>query len=72
MRVDSLVHVYRNSPLFLELRNADARHGKCGICEYRGGSRARAYALTGDYMAADPRCTYQPSCAHAAAECTVA
>ncbi len=64
VRVDSLVHVYRNSPLFLELRDADARHGKCGICEYRklcGGSRARAFALTGDYLAADPRCLYQPA-----------
>jgi radical SAM protein with 4Fe4S-binding SPASM domain len=63
VRVDSLVHVYRNSPLFLELRDADARHGKCGICEYRklcGGSRARAFALTGDYLAPDPRCVYQP------------
>jgi radical SAM protein with 4Fe4S-binding SPASM domain len=63
VRVDSLVHVYRNSPLFLELRDSESRHGKCGICEYRklcGGSRARAYALTGDYLAPDPRCTYQP------------
>lgn len=64
VRLDSLVDVYRKSPLFLELRDADARHGKCGICEYRricGGSRARAYALTGDYMAEDPRCVYQPA-----------
>jgi AdoMet-dependent heme synthase len=35
VRFDSLVNVYRSSPLFLELRNADARHGKCGFCEYR-------------------------------------
>jgi AdoMet-dependent heme synthase len=73
VRVDSLAHVYRNSPLFLELRDADARHGKCG--EYRklcGGSRARAYDLTGDYMAADPRCAYRPSCAGSEADCTVA
>jgi AdoMet-dependent heme synthase len=63
VRFDSLVNVYRNSPLFLELRDADARHGKCGVCEYRklcGGSRARAYALAGDYLAEDPRCAYQP------------
>ena len=63
VRLDSLVDVYRNSPLFLELRDSESRHGKCGICEYRklcGGSRARAYALTGDYLAADPRCSYQP------------
>jgi radical SAM protein with 4Fe4S-binding SPASM domain len=71
VRIDSLVHVYRSSPLFLELRDADARHGKCGICEYRkicGGSRARAYALTGDYLAEDPRCAYEPSCARCEAD----
>jgi radical SAM protein len=63
VRFDSLTHVYRNSPLFEELRDPDSRHGKCGCCEYRklcGGSRARAFALTGDHLAADPRCTYQP------------
>jgi AdoMet-dependent heme synthase len=63
VRLDSLVNVYRNSPLFLELRDADARHGKCGVCEYRklcGGSRARAFALTGDHLAQYPRCNYQP------------
>jgi MoaA/NifB/PqqE/SkfB family radical SAM enzyme len=46
-------HVYRTSALFLELRDADTRHGKCGYYEYRrlcGGSRARAYALSGDYL----------------------
>jgi MoaA/NifB/PqqE/SkfB family radical SAM enzyme len=45
-------------------------HGKCGICEYRnmcGGSRSRAYALTGDYLAEDPRCIYQPHMADALA-----
>jgi radical SAM protein len=63
VRHDSLVDVYRNSSLFRILRDADGRHGKCGVCEYRklcGGSRARAYALTGDYLAEDPRCVYQP------------
>ncbi|MDE3167630.1 MAG: TIGR04053 family radical SAM/SPASM domain-containing protein [Acidobacteriota bacterium] len=63
VRRDSLVGVYRNSPLFRALRNADNLHGKCGDCEYRnlcGGSRSRAFALTGDYLAEDPRCVYQP------------
>jgi radical SAM protein len=67
---DSLVDVYRNSSLFRELRDTSAREGKCGICEYQkicGGSRSRAYALTGDYMASDPRCTYQPHLAEALA-----
>ncbi len=62
VRTDSLVDVYRNSSLFQSLRDPAAREGKCGACEYQklcGGSRARAYALTGSYMAADPRCSYQ-------------
>jgi radical SAM protein len=65
---DSLTDVYRNSDLFLTLRDTSQRHGKCGICEYRnicGGSRSRAYALTGDYLAEDPRCIYQPHLADA-------
>jgi radical SAM protein with 4Fe4S-binding SPASM domain len=66
----SLTDVYRNSELFKTLRDTTQREGKCGICEYQkicGGSRARAYALTGDYLAEDPRCTYQPHLADALA-----
>jgi len=68
---DSLTDVYRNSDLFLTLRDTSQRHGKCGICEYRnicGGSRSRAYALTGDFLAEDPRCVYQPYLADAIAD----
>jgi len=64
VRSDSLVDVYRNSDLFQVLRTPGERRGKCGICEYTnlcGGSRARAYATSGDYLAEDPRCSYQPS-----------
>jgi radical SAM protein len=63
---DSLTDVYRNSELFKTLRDPSQREGKCGICEYQkvcGGSRSRAYALTGDFLAEDPRCIYQPSSA---------
>jgi radical SAM protein len=63
VRTESLVDVYRNSTLFQVLRDADLREGKCGCCEYRnlcGGSRARAYAMTGNFLAEDPRCAYQP------------
>jgi radical SAM protein with 4Fe4S-binding SPASM domain len=63
VRRDSLVVVYRSSSLFRILRDPAARHGKCGYCEYTktcGGSRARAYAITGDFLAEDPRCVYQP------------
>jgi len=63
VRRDSLVDVYRDSPLFRALRDLELREGKCGHCEYVkicGGSRSRAYALTGNYLAEDPRCVYQP------------
>ncbi len=55
--------IYRQHPLFVSLRDSDALGGKCGRCEFRricGGSRARAYGLTGDAFAADPACSYQP------------
>jgi radical SAM protein len=66
---DSLVRVYRDSSLFRILRDTERREGKCGVCEYKricGGSRARAYALTGNYLAEDCRCVYQPAMALAA------
>ena len=64
VRQDNLVSVYRNSSLFRILRDMDLREGKCGFCEYHnicGGSRARAFAATGNYLAEDPRCAYQPA-----------
>ncbi len=63
IRQQSLVDVYRNSELFRMLRDPHQREGKCGACEYVhvcGGSRSRAFALTGDYLAEDPRCVYIP------------
>ncbi|RTI03378.1 radical SAM/SPASM domain-containing protein [Thermus scotoductus] len=63
IREQPLLEIYRNSPLFQELRNKDLLKGKCGVCEYRyvcGGSRARAWAETGDYLASEPRCAYVP------------
>jgi radical SAM protein len=63
VRRDSLVDVYRSSELFVRLRDTGRLHGKCGRCPFReicGGSRARAYAHTGDPMASDPLCPYQP------------
>jgi radical SAM protein len=63
-----LTDVYRNSDLFRSLRDTTQRGGKCGMCEYQkicGGSRSRAYAFTGDYLAEDPRCVYQPHLADA-------
>ena len=63
IREQPLLEIYRNSPLFQELRNKDLLKGKCGVCEYRyvcGGSRARAWAETGDYLQSEPRCAYVP------------
>ena len=60
---DRLADVYRNAPLFRELRDASRLKGKCGVCEFAavcGGSRARAYAMTGDYLETDPFCAYEP------------
>jgi AdoMet-dependent heme synthase len=61
VRKDELLEVYRNSEVFRNLRNSNLLKGKCGVCEYRdicGGSRARAYSLTGDYLGEEPLCAY--------------
>lgn len=60
----SVVDVYQRSPLFEALRDSTKLEGKCRPCEFRnicGGSRARAYAVTGNPFAEEPDCTYQPS-----------
>jgi len=63
VRQKSLVEVYRDSPLFKSIRDANLLQGRCGICEYRvlcGGCRARALGATGNYLEEEPFCTYQP------------
>ncbi len=63
VRQQSLVKIYRQSPLFRALRDPQRLKGKCGRCEFReicGGSRSRAYACSGDYLAPDPSCVYEP------------
>jgi heme b synthase len=60
----SFVDIWKTSEIFLTLRNYDNLKGKCGGCEYRkvcGGCRARAFEATGDYLAEEPLCLYQPS-----------
>ena len=59
----SFADVWYGSKIFLSLRNFDNLKGKCGNCEYKrvcGGCRARAYEATGDYLAEEPLCSYQP------------
>ncbi len=63
IRRQSLASIYRDSPLFRSLRDTAQLEGKCGACEFKeicGGSRARAYALTGDPKAEEPCCSYIP------------
>jgi AdoMet-dependent heme synthase len=63
IRETPLAEIYRESPIFLSLRNPDLFKGKCGVCEFRhvcGGSRSRAYAMTGDYLESEPFCVYIP------------
>lgn len=63
VRDKSLKEIYRDAPMMKELRDPSLLKGRCGICPYAeicGGSRSRAYALTGDYLAEDPTCSYLP------------
>lgn len=63
VRQQSVVNIYRYAPLFRNLRDPERLKGRCGRCEFRhvcGGSRARAYAVTGDYLAPDPSCVHEP------------
>jgi radical SAM protein len=64
VRESSLLEIYRDTPIFRALRDPDALEGRCRRCEFRricGGSRSRAYALTGDPFATDPWCSYRPA-----------
>lgn len=55
--------VWENSRVFNEMRKFNNLEGKCGLCEFKrvcGGCRARAYEATGNYLAEEPLCSYQP------------
>jgi AdoMet-dependent heme synthase len=55
--------IWENSEIFKKLRDPSLYQGKCGQCEYLrvcGGCRARAYENTGDFLAPEPLCLYQP------------
>jgi MoaA/NifB/PqqE/SkfB family radical SAM enzyme len=69
VRREDVVAIYRDAPLFRALREPAGFGGRCGRCEFRdvcGGSRARAFAATGDPLAEDPLCAYEPAagCCH--------
>jgi radical SAM protein len=66
LRDQPLHEIYRDNALLRQIRAAEFT-GRCGACEYAdlcGGSRARAYAATGDALAADPACSYEPVPGH--------
>ena len=68
IKEQSFSEIWRNSPLFNELRDYSNIKGKCGVCEFKtvcGGCRARAYEVKGDYLAEEPYCVYQPARADA-------
>jgi heme b synthase len=59
----SFSEIWWHSEIFNQLRDFDNLQGKCGACEFKavcGGCRARAYEATGDYLAEEPLCSYQP------------
>lgn len=63
IRTQPLADIYRSAPVFRAVRDFNRLKGKCGVCEFKsicGGSRSRAYAVTGDPMESDPFCIYQP------------
>lgn len=63
IRQQSFKDIWEGSALFKELRNFKGYKGKCGSCEFInvcGGCRARAYAVTGDYLEEEPFCSYIP------------
>lgn len=67
VRTHQLLDIYQRSPIFRALRDTSLLRGKCGRCEFKnvcGGSRARAYAMTGDYLGEEPLCAYQPGVVH--------
>jgi radical SAM protein len=63
VRERPLADIYRDSPVLRSIRAAEFG-GRCGTCEYAdlcGGSRARAYADTGDPLAEDSACVHRPA-----------
>lgn len=59
IREQTLIDIWRNSPILNELRHREFLKGECGKCSYReqcGGCRGRAYACSGDYLETDPIC----------------
>ncbi len=66
LRKDRFASIWENAAVFQDLRDPGRLEGKCGLCEFKAvclGCRARAYGVTGNYMAEEPFCIYQPHAA---------
>ncbi len=63
IRKARLLDIYNNSEILEKISNPKYLKGKCSLCEFNSicrGCRSRAYAITGDYLAEDPLCIYEP------------
>ena len=63
VRDTPLSELLRDNPVIKAVRSRESLKGKCGRCRYKqtcGGCRALAYYRTGDYLAEDPTCFFQP------------
>jgi radical SAM protein len=63
LRERPLREIYRDDPLLRRIRAAEFS-GRCGSCPYAdlcGGSRARAFAASGDPLGEDPACSFVPA-----------
>ena len=63
VRERSFTDIWKNSAVFENLRDLNRIQGKCGRCEFIrvcGGCRARAHEVSGDYLAEEPYCVYEP------------
>jgi radical SAM protein len=58
VREDDIVYLYQNNKILTNIRERRF-NGRCGVCEFKeicGGSRARAFSLSGDPLSSDPAC----------------
>ncbi len=63
VRDKSFREIWESSALFNDIRSFKDYKGRCGSCEYLGvcgGCRARAFAISGDYMDEEPFCGHIP------------
>lgn len=63
VKTTNIRDIWNSSAIFTNLRDSSLLEGKCGVCEYKKvceGCRARAFYDTGNYMAEEPYCIYQP------------